>query len=180
MLGDLDVSNDGRFRHLNACERNEKARQEGVCPDAMGPVGFFREQLAERQCNPSPSLPSLAILNLSCLLVPPPLLPCPPTGGQHREGSRPLEGLLRGLKSSFPLLPSSLPSHPPLLPCPPTGGQHREGSRPLEGLLRGLKSSFPLLPSSLPSHPPLLPCPPTGGQHREGSRPLEGSCAEVS
>ncbi|CAI5929285.1 unnamed protein product [Closterium sp. NIES-65] len=33
----------------DACERNERARQDGVCPGAMGTDGYFREQLAERQ-----------------------------------------------------------------------------------------------------------------------------------
>ncbi|GJP54295.1 hypothetical protein CLOM_g13401 [Closterium sp. NIES-68] len=48
MLGDLDVSN--YFPLVpDACERNERAREEGLCPGAMGPDGFFREQLAERQ-----------------------------------------------------------------------------------------------------------------------------------
>ncbi|CAI7868522.1 unnamed protein product, partial [Closterium sp. NIES-54] len=48
MLGDLDVSN--YFPLVpDACERNERAREEGVCPGAMGSDGYFREQLAERQ-----------------------------------------------------------------------------------------------------------------------------------
>ncbi|CAI6007498.1 unnamed protein product [Closterium sp. NIES-65] len=48
MLGDLDVSN--YFPLVpDACERNERARQDGVCPGAMGTDGYFREQLAERQ-----------------------------------------------------------------------------------------------------------------------------------